>query len=174
MLHIVLRIINWKQRQMRVNYQHYFLLLCCDVFVYVRHTIITTWKFVMQLEILIWSREKNRRYAARCNARVFFKCYTARNASEGIPCCAEENIPGGVYKDVYPSVGGFRLPQQWSINARFQVLTAGQCTNSPDFFRTVLILSFLYGIKRALIPDGEKFGNSITWVIFNTSDYNFM
>jgi hypothetical protein len=42
------------------------------------------------------------------------------------------------------------------------------------FFRTVLILSFLYGIKWALIPDDEKSGNSTTCGILNISHYNCM
>jgi uncharacterized membrane protein affecting hemolysin expression len=35
-------------------------------------------------------------------------------------------------------------------------------TNRLDFLRTVLILSFLYGIKLTLIPDGKKSRNSMT------------
>jgi hypothetical protein len=46
--------------------------------------------------------------------------------------------------------------------------------NCPDFFRTVLILTFLYGMKLTPIRDGEKSGNSTTCGIFNICHYNFM
>jgi hypothetical protein len=43
-----------------------------------------------------------------------------------------------------------------------------------DIFQTVLSLTFLYGIKLMLIPDGEKSGNYITCGFFNIAHYNFM
>jgi hypothetical protein len=56
--------------------------------------------------------------------------------------------------------------------ASFRILS--RVSISPDFFRTVLILSFLYEIKRTLIPDGEKSGNPTICGIFNIAHYNFM
>jgi hypothetical protein len=47
-------------------------------------------------------------------------------------------------------------------------------TKNPDIFQSVLILSFLYGIKLTLILGGEKSRKSTTCRIFNTSNYNFM
>jgi hypothetical protein len=51
---------------------------------------------------------------------------------------------------------------------------SGRVTNCPDFFRTVLILSFLYAIKWTLISNHEKTKNSTTYGILNIYHYNFM
>jgi hypothetical protein len=43
-----------------------------------------------------------------------------------------------------------------------EMLLTAKVTNRTDFFRTVQMLSFLYGIKWTLIPEGEKSRNCTT------------
>jgi hypothetical protein len=57
---------------------------------------------------------------------------------------------------------------------RFAKRASARVTNHQDFFQTVLILSFLYGIKVTLIPDSEKSRNSTICRIFNIFYYFFL